>query len=236
MKYLFLVICLVLASSAVADGPSYSSMMKWVGSASSPNLSAPWIPQTDALTYYTDESTFDTANPGLTFEDFSSTLVPPNGVLSDTGPLDYYCNNSLFALHTILDGISIDEQAGGLMVVLTPPFIGVTSVTVGPNSFADDGLINFTLPTRAFGVFIVTPNGAATVNIEVFGAGGSLGTTSTTGGTGTGTFWGVFCDSEEITSIAFNDPGDGGELFANARFGLPTALSRSTWADIKASF
>ncbi len=194
------------------------------------------VPQTDALTYYTDESTFDTANPGLTFEDFSSTLVPANSVASDAGPLDYYCDNSLFALHTIVDGISLDEQAADLMVVLTPPFIGVTSVSVGPNSFAGDGIINFTLPTRAFGVFIVMPNGGNTVNIEVFGAGGSLGTTSTIGGSGGGTFWGVYCDSEEITSITFNDPTEAGELFANARFGLPTALSRSTWADIKASF
>lgn len=65
---------------------------------------------------------------------------------------------------------------------------------------------------------------------------GSLGTTSMTGAPGDGAFWGVYCDSEDITSITFNDPNAAGELFANVKFGSTTSLSRTTWADIKVSF
>ena len=136
------------------------------------------------LTFFSAEAVFDTACPGLITEDFSSTLVAPNGVGSDAGAIDYDTNNSLFALHTIVQGISLWEQASGDMVVLTPPFAGVTSVTVGPNSFADDAVINFSASTNAFGAYIVMPNGGDIVNIEIFGAGGSLGTTSMTGATG----------------------------------------------------
>jgi len=236
MKYLFLVLCLAFASTVIADGLSYTSMTAGIRPATSGSSVAVTDSGTDALTYYTDESTFDAANPGLITEDFSSTLIAANAVGSDAGAINYLCNNSLFALHTIVDGISLWEQSNNDMVVLGLGFMGVTNVTVGPNSFADDAIITFTVPTRAFGTFMVMPNGGDVVNIEVFGASGSLGTTSHTGGTGAGTFWGVFCNSEDITYITFNDPNDAGELFADVRFGLPTSLSRTTWASVKASF
>ncbi|MCK5131377.1 MAG: hypothetical protein KAR40_04420 [Candidatus Sabulitectum sp.] len=233
MKYLFFVIVLAFAATSVADGLSYTSMTAGMDGGSGANISIPANSGTDVLTFYTDESAFDAANPGLITEDYSSTLVALVG--SDAGPLDYDCNNSLFALHTIVQGISLDEQASGDMVVMKPPFAGCTSISVGPNALAGDAVYNFTVPTKAFGGFIVMPNGG-TVDIEVFGTSGSLGTTSTTGGAGGGTFWGVYCDSEVIVKVEFNDPNDAGELFANVRFGLPTALSRTTWAGVKTSF
>ncbi len=236
MKSLSFILVLVIVAAAFAEDPSYTSMNTWIRS--NPETSTPTrhLQNTDAPMYYTNLATFEAANPGLTPEDYSSTLVPPNGVASDTGPLDYYTNNSLFALNTIVDGISLDEQAGGLAVVLTPPFAGCTSVSVGPNTFTDNAVYNFTLPTRAFGCFIVMPNGGALVNIDVYGVGGVIGTTSATGGTGAGTFWGVSCYDEDIVSITFNCPGGDGELFANVQFGLPTALERTTWGELKASF
>ncbi|MEN8209906.1 MAG: hypothetical protein ABFR50_11720 [Candidatus Fermentibacteria bacterium] len=236
MKNLFFILVLVIAAAAVAEGTSYTSTTIWTQSGSEATVPVYHLDNTDALDYYTDLSVFEAANPGLTPEDYSSTLVPPNNVASDTGPLDYYTDNSLFALNTIVDGISLDEQAGGDVVVLTPPFAGVTSVSVGPNTFDDDAVYDFTLPTRAFGGFIVMPNGGALVNIEVFGALGSLGTTSATGATGAGTFWGVSCYDEDIVRIEFSCPGGEGELFADVQFGLPTALDRTTWGELKASF
>lgn len=45
---------------------------------------------------------------------------------------------------------------------------------------------------------------------------------------------------KKVTNVSlknyFNDPNDAGELFANAKFGAVTALSRTAWADIKVSF
>jgi len=236
LKNLFFILVLVLAATVVAEGTSYTSMGILTQSGSEATIHVRHMEDTDALDFYTDHATFQAANPGLTPEDYSATLLPANAVQADTGPLDYYCNNSLFALNTIVDGISLWEQSSNDMVVLTPPFMGVTSVTVGPNTFTDNAVYDFTLPTRAFGGFIVMPNGGALVNIEVFGAGGSLGTTSTTGGTGGGAFWGVSCYDEDIVKIEFNCPGGDGELFANVEFGLPTALARTTWGELKASF
>ncbi len=236
MKILVFVFVLVLTGVVVAEEASYTSMDRWAYQSSGTIEYAPLIPETDAINTYTDLATFEAANPGLTHEDYSSTLVPASSVLSDAGSLDYNTNNLLFALHTIVDGISLWEQSGNDMVVLTPPFAGVTSVSVGPNSFGDNAVYNFTLPTMAFGCFIVMPNGGALVNIEVFGASGSLGTTSTTGATGDGAFWGVSCYDENITKIEFNCPGGDGELFANVQFGLPTALQRSTWGELKTCF
>ena len=232
MRFFSILILLALAATAAAN--SYSSGGVAGGTES---VFRPYPDTgTDNLTYYTDEATFDAAYPGLTTEDFSSTLVPGNSVQSDTGPIDYFCNNTLFALNTVVEGIAIWEQSGADMVVLTPPFLGVTDVVVGPNTFTDHGVIDFTVPTRAFGCFIVMPNGGVPANIEIFGAGGSLGTTTATGATGGGAFWGVFCDSEDITQITFNCADDGGELFSLVRFGLPTALARTSWAGIKTSF
>lgn len=236
MKSLSFILILVIAAAAFAEDPSYTSTNIWIRS--NPAAAVPTFhsQDTDAPMYYTNLATFEAANPGLTPEDYSSTLIPANSVASDTGPLDYYTNNSLFALNTIVQGISLDEQAGGLMVVLTPPFAGVTSVTVGPNTFTDNAVYNFTLPTRAFGGFIVMPNGGATVTIDVYGVGGVIGTTTATGATGGGAFWGVSCYDEEIVSITFNCLGGDGELFANVQFGLPTALARTTWGELKAAF
>ncbi len=236
MKLFSLFLIVAFASVAFADAGSFTSMTSGVNTVSSTNAALPAETGTDALSYYSDVSVFEAAHPGLTVEDFSSTLVAAGAVGSDTGPLDYYTNNSLFALNTITDGISISEQSDDLMVVLGIGFIGVTSVTVGPNSFAGNARIDFTIPVDAFGVDIVTPNGAAQVDIELFGASGSLGTTTMTGGSASGVFWGVYCDSEDITYILFQDPADQGELFANARFGVTTALSRTTWAGIKTNF
>ena len=78
------------------------------------------------------------------------------------------------------------------------------------------------------------PMAPGTVDIEIFGASGSLGTTTASGAM-PGVFWGVFSD-EVITRIEFIEPVVNGELFANAQFGTVTSLENSTWGNIKTSF
>ncbi|MEN8209318.1 MAG: hypothetical protein ABFR50_08705, partial [Candidatus Fermentibacteria bacterium] len=131
-----------------------------------------------AVSYYTDQAIFEGLFPGLTTEDYSGTLVDPNSVLSDFGALNSATNNTLFAPGAIVDGFSFDNLAGGNNVVLTPPFLGVTAVTVGPNTFSDNSEYSFSVPVNAFALEIVMPMAPGTVDIEVFGASGSLGTTS----------------------------------------------------------
>ena len=192
---------------------------------------------TDALTFYTDRTLFETTFPSLTFEDYSGTIVPSNSVQSDTGPFDYLCNNSCFTPGDIIEGIMLDNlsQPGLNMVVLTPPFIGVQYVSCGPNTFTEDSYMEFTVPVNAFGVDIIMPNGSADVNIEVFGTGGSLGTTVTTGGM-PGNFWGVYSDTDLIVRIEYVDPTGSGELFSNCLFGEFVPLERTTWGEIKSLF
>ena len=236
MRILSILFVLILATVAVAEDPSYTNTTIWTHSVSGTNIPVYRQVNTDALNYYTDLSTFEAANPGLTPEDYSSTLLPPNSAQPDTGPLDYYCDNSLFALHTIVQGISLWEQTEDYMIVLTPPFAGVTSVSVGPNDFSGNAVYYFTLPTRAFGCFMVMPNGAASVDIEVFGVGGSIGTTTASGAPAGGAFWGVSSYDETIVKINFNCPSNECQLFSNVQFGLPTAIHRATWGELKACF
>ncbi len=187
-----------------------------------------------AVTFYTGQGIFEGLYPGLTTEDYSGTIVPQDTVIAGMGPFNSSTNNLCFTPGGIVDGISLDNLEGNMDVVLTPPFLGVTSVTVGPNTFSDNGVFYFSAPVNAFGIDIVMPFGAGTVDIEVFGAGGSLGTTTASGDL-TGIFWGVFSD-EDITRIEFIEPLTNGELFSNAQFGAVSALENSTWGNIKTSF
>ena len=187
-----------------------------------------------AVTFYTDQTAFETLYPGLTTEDYSGTIVPPNSVQSDFGPFNSTTNNQCFTPGAIVDGISFDNLNSGDNVVLTPPFLGVTSVTIGPNTFSHDSEFSFSIPVNAFAVEIVMPMAAGTVDIEVFGASGSIGTTSSTGDLA-GVFWGVYSD-EDITNIKFIEPVVNGELFANVQFGAISALDNSTWGAIKSAF
>ena len=187
-----------------------------------------------AVTFYTDQGAFEGLYPGLTTEDYSGTIVPPDSVQSDMGPFNSTTNNLCFTPGAIVDGISLDNLEGNMDVVLTPPFLGVTSVTVGPNIFADNGVFEFSVPVNAFGIEIVMPMAPGPVDIEIFGASGSLGTTTASGAV-PGVFWGVYSD-EDITRIEFIEPVTNGELFSNAQFGAVSSLQNSTWGNIKTSF
>jgi len=187
-----------------------------------------------AVSYYSDQTIFEGLYPGLTTEDYSNTLVGPDAVLSDFGPLNSTTNNMLFAPGGIVAGFSFDNLDGGDNVVLTPPFLGVTSVTVGPNTFAHNSEYSFSVPVNAFAIEIVMPMAPGPVDIEIFGAGGSIGTTTASGAV-PGVFWGVFSD-EDIVRIEFIEPVTNGELFAMAQFGAVSALENSTWGNIKTSF
>ena len=184
--------------------------------------------------FYTDQVLFESLYPGLTTEDYSNTNVSPNSTDAALGPFNSFTDNTCFSPDDIVEGISLDNLEGNENVVLTPPFMGVTSVTVGPNTFGDNAKYSFTVPVNVFGIEIVMPMGSGTVDIKVFGIGGSLGTSSSNGSPA-GVFWGVYSDYD-ITRIEFIEPITTGELFANAQFGAFSALDNSTWGSIKNSF
>lgn len=201
---------------------------------------APVVSTVDGLTFYTSKSKFETENPKLIEENFSKTRIKPDSVDAGIGPIDYFCNNNLFRLYSVVQGISISSLNPDSieMVVLVPRFFGVKDISVGPAEWSDDAIITFTVPTRAFGCDLVIPLGGGPLNMEIFGASGSLGKTSVTVPQMGSKFWGVVCDSEDIVKIEFFDPKTLGELFADVQFGIPAAASLTsiTWAGVKTGF
>jgi hypothetical protein len=176
-----------------------------------------------SLTLYTDRTVFNTAHPGLPVETFAATLVGPNSVVTCTGPFNNATNNACFAPGGIRPGISVANTTGGPLVVLTPPFFGVPCVSVGPNTFAENGELQFSPPVEAVGLDFESNSGVP-FTLTVFGPGGSLGSTTHSGGI-PGAFWGVdTSDAGGISRITFEAPGDNGELFCNVAFGQPVPV------------
>ncbi|NOQ22226.1 MAG: hypothetical protein GQ565_06215 [Candidatus Aegiribacteria sp.] len=75
---------------------------------------------TAAVTFYTDQTSFETLYPGLTKEDYSNTNVPVNTVQTADGPFNSLTDNACFSPGDIVDGISLDNLEGGDNVVITP--------------------------------------------------------------------------------------------------------------------
>jgi len=214
------------AGVAVADQPfdSWASVPPGTPQSPSGNSGSTPAGATEALTFFNDRATFQAAYPGLSLEDFSGTLVPPDSVLSCPPPFNQFTNNSCFGPGAIMPGLSvelIDNGNSGENVVLTPAFLGVNCVTVGPNSFGDDSRIDFDPPIRAAGLDLLSPiSGAITFDIEVVGPAGSLGTTTAVSCFTAPCFWGVASDDVGgINSIVFTNAAGEGELFCNVEFG-----------------
>lgn len=175
------------------------------------------------LAFYTDRPTFAAAHPGIPLETFAATNVAPDSVLNCPGPFTSATNNGCFSPGDIQPGISVVNSGSGDLVVLTPAFIGVTCVSVGPNDFADNGELRFSPPVMAVGLDLHS-NVPDTFQVEVFGPGGSLGTT-TADGTSPALFWGVdTTDPGGIARITFAGAPGSGELFCNVAFGQPTPV------------
>ncbi len=178
------------------------------------------------LTFWNDRTAFETAFPANTLEDFTGTLVPANNVLACGPTISSTSNDGCFAPGGVVDGFEMGVVPPFTpptedMVVATPPFLGVDCVTVGPNTFGDSAYIDFDPPVGQMGIMNSNPLAApTTINIEVFGAGGSLGTT-TADATFPPSFWGVSSD-EPITRVEFVDSaGSNSDLQCDLQFGLP---------------
>ncbi|NOQ21837.1 MAG: hypothetical protein GQ565_04190 [Candidatus Aegiribacteria sp.] len=192
---------------------------------------------TAGITFYTDQTSFETLYPGLTKEDYSNTNVPVDDMGFVTGPFNSLTDNKCFSPGDIVEGISLDNDTGRENVVATPPIMGLLNVAVGPRHL-DVALYSFSVPVNAFGISVLMPIAPGVYDINVFGASGSLGTSVVIvpPSTPAGVFWGVYSD-EDITKIAFEaQPGFFGIFFTKAQFGALTALDNSTWGSIKNSF
>jgi hypothetical protein len=215
---------LVSAAAEAADAKKYGDLTKAARPAAAP-AAAPRTPEAPkgSLTFYTDRAVFDAAHPGIPLEDYSNTNLPPNSVLVCPEPFDSTTNNGCFSPGDILPGIQVLNTTGTDLVVLTPPFFGVDCVAVGPNAFAEAGELNFNPPVEAVGLDL-NSNVPDTYNIEIFGPGGSLGTTTAPGAI-PALFWGVdTTDPGGISRITTNSPAGNGELYCDVAFGNPVPV------------
>ncbi len=181
---------------------------------------------TEALVYWADRASFEAAFPGLPTEDWSNTLVAAGAIVSCAPPFNSSTSNACFAPGGILAGLELNvvNVTGGTgeLVVLGAGAFGNTNVLVGPNSFGDDMVLNFSPAVRAAGLDLVNPVAPGNVySVSVYGPGGVLDTTNVTDGP-EGTFWGV--DSDDvggITSIVFEGFASEAhsELSSNVIFG-----------------
>jgi len=234
-RFVLLGVCLMMVAGAVsaANEQNYSDFPPGTTAQAPP--ATPGEPTTNsvrALTFFNDRATWlaDPLMSGLTttFEDFAATLVPPNGVEACQAPFNSTTNNACFAPGGIAVGVSIeviDTGAGNTDgVVLTPPFIGVDCVSVGPNSFDNDGAVDFNPPVRGVGLDLIAPMETAVFDVTIYDpAGAVLGTTTATGQTtSVGAFWGVVSDDlAGIGRIHFNSATGDGELFCNVEWAGP---------------
>ncbi|WP_412060763.1 immunoglobulin-like domain-containing protein [Rubrivirga sp. IMCC45206] len=176
------------------------------------------------LTFFTDRAAFDAETGPLgASEDFSGTLVGPGGVSSCGGTLNSTTNDACFPSGGVVDGFSFDNiflvPPVDDYVVVGPGFLSASTYMVGPNTFGDDSRFTFDDGPAAVGFNIATLD-PGTFTIEVFGAGGSLGSTtiSPAGLPAGGSFFGVIAD-EAITQIDVTNTTNEAELFSDLTFG-----------------
>jgi hypothetical protein len=184
------------------------------------------------LTFYTDRTTFEGANPGLPTEDFEDGTTGGAGFVSFDGPLDSTTNNGVFAPGDILPGIAFagtGEASGGFsdLILVDDGVLGVNSSKwVGINFFADDAsVISLGSGFGAIGMDLLSvPNLGATqddvFDIDIFDGGGLIGSTTATIDF-LGSFWGVSSDMGPITGLRISSQIDGAEFFDNVTFGDP---------------
>ena len=233
-RFVLLGVCFMMLAGAVsaADEQNFSDFPPGTTAQAPP--ATPGEPTSNsvlALTFFNDRATWlaDPLMSGLTtiFEDFTGTLVPPDSVLACPAPFNSTTNNSCFAPGGIAVGVSvgvIDTQGDPDGVVLTPPFLGVDCVTMGPNNFMNYVSLDFNPPVRGVGLDLIAPFGPADFVIDIYDpAGALLGTTTATGQpTSAGAFFGVV--SDDITGIGqlhFSSAAGDGELFCNVEWAGP---------------
>ncbi len=174
-----------------------------------------------ALIFYSDQTSFDTANPGLVLEDFE------NGVVTDanfSGPVNSTTThtdndgNTVLAPGDIVPGVEFSEDTGGNPYNLRLRDIG-GSVAFSTPSMHRQLTIDFSVAVSALGMDVFQFNTPGDVTIQLFGASGLLGTSSVFANNSTPSFFGISSDTDLFTSIVIED-SDILPAIDNVQFGL----------------
>jgi hypothetical protein len=180
-------------------------------------------------TLYTDRPTFDTDNPGLLTEDFENGNVPAGTGIGCTSPLDSAGDGVCFQSGELLPGVAYTTETSANGIALGNTWSGHTSKYIVANVFVDSFTMDFDQPTNtAVGADLVCIFGSDTIDIDVYGAGGLIVST-TSSCTQAGTFFGIAA-SEPITQIVLFSPGNQAEGVDDLSFGSGGEVQQATSA------
>ena len=219
-----------LGASAVMPAPDQAPVVRNLPAAS----------KTAALTFYTSRATFEAAFPALATEDFEGSKIGPLNVCSDLTPLTSATDDACYATTAIVDGYLFDTD--GLQgppidyALITDGFLGASGSWTGPNTFGDNAIHEFTGvdPVFAAGFDVGCPINPGTLDVDVYGTSGYLGTTSINCSDFPGVFVGVSSDGEAITRLETFDTGSGAaaDLFNDVVFGGVLEADLSVYKDV----
>ncbi|MEM8934281.1 MAG: hypothetical protein AAGE94_24020, partial [Acidobacteriota bacterium] len=227
-RLLLTVVALIVASSALAAGPtSFTEMhaddvaITEVGVQVAPAFRSERMTKTISG-YFTDPVAFEAAAPGLPTEDFANANVPPGGVIGCGSPVSN--GNACFAPGGIADGLVIASSSGADVVALGAGFFGNATPMVAADLFVDSTILEFTDP-NVFAVGLTTaiagPTDSLEITIEAFD-GTPLDVTSTPV-SGTLSFWGVL-SNVPLGRITLTSVSGFGEVVDDIAFGTPCSV------------
>ena len=207
-----------LMTLSLAGQKSYSELSSNGSPADGSTPLAPQVIPATGADFYTDSGlwsgacTFST----LTEEDMSNALVADFGIETCGTLINNASNDACFATGGFAAGVDVTTDVNNVLVVLGTGFFGAPSPALGANSFSENLVLTFTTPVNAVSFEVLDLATTNDVEVEAFGASGSLGTFTVPAPGGTEAFVGII-GSEDITSVVLTSPG--GELITSLSFG-----------------
>ncbi len=117
-----------------------------------------------AVTFYTTQSAFDTAEPGLPVETFTNANLSGQSLATQSSPLSSATNDATFASGSILPGLTISTLNPGLVSNALSAYGGgpAGSKSVGTTWYGDTLILGFSSGVTAIGanVFAINPPGS----------------------------------------------------------------------------
>lgn len=150
----------------------------------------------NGLVIYSDRAIFDATAPGLPIEDWEEGFISTEGYTFCVPPVSAGSNDACFTPGEVLTGLEYaDDPLGGKdhVAVGGPGFYSLPTTHMFTNYPEESTNLTFAPAVTAIGLDLTASAEFDTYTISIFSADGGLITTvnTTTGGTGSLTFWGV---------------------------------------------
>ena len=186
------------------------------------------------VTWWTIQADFLTGFPGLTMEDWSSSIA--GGIVGCTGPVNCSTANECYAVGDIQCGITftnLDPINVPGLAYIGAGAVGNPSDMLAVNYFVDGGSLAFAPAVNAVGIqWDNTYAGGLPITVNVYSGATLIGSAVVNGGNPF--FTGISSDADLITSITFIGSGSYLEAVNTTWFGLfTTAVETASFSTVK---